>query len=319
MRSTFVSFSAWSIAVLALIGCGDDTRPPPTSTPVAIDDFCNEFVDSICDNVARCDCSPTADADCRSDLATTCGGASGVLSPTTRAHITAGTTVYDAAAAGRVIAQLRGATSCGNPIVAVGWGIDELLTFGGTLKGTKSAGAACDATGSSPIGGECLLGACTSMGGGSARCIGFAGLGATCGVDNVCVDLNMTISSLENTDFLLRCDIVSGATTGTCAALLANAAACGNPRDCASGRCEMGGCVPAVANGAMCNDSRECASGFCRMTGPAGTCVAANSVIDGGACMDDAECVSGACQADLCVPGICGLYSPAAPAPTPRP
>lgn len=307
MRNIF--FSASLIAALSLVGCGDDTRPGPTATPVAIDEFCTEFVDAVCDDVATCSCGATADADCRSELATNCGGAAGVFGPDVRARVEAGTVIYDADAAGALVAQLRTQTSCNNPIVALGWNIGDLFTFGGVLSGTLAPGASCAGGGESPFGGACASGVCTEVGG-APRCIALAGLGAPCGigVDAVCADVNASFTSLENADFLLRCNIAAGATMGTCAALLAEGATCARAAECASGRCASTVCAPPLANGAECVDDNECSSGFCRSTSAEFACAAAATVNNGGACGDDAECVSGACQRDVCIASICNTF-----------
>jgi len=308
-----ILLSALVLTALVLVGCGDDTRPG--ATPLAIDDFCADFVDAVCDDVAACSCGATADADCRSDLATNCGGADGVLSPAVRARVTAGTVVYDANAASALLAQLRADASCDNPIIAVGWGIEEVFTFGGVLTGTLAPGATC--MDESPFGGACADGICTNVGGGASRCIGIAGLGEPCGlgIDSACIDLNATFSSLESGGLLLRCNIASGATTGTCAALLADGATCAGPDECASDRCEATVCAPPLANGADCFVGSECSSGFCSGSGASAVCAAAATVNNGGACMDDNECVSGACQRDVCVEALCATVGSEPPTP----
>lgn len=306
MRNVLLSASL--LTALVLVGCGDDRRTGP-STALAIDDFCTEFVDAVCDDVAPCSCGATADADCRSDLAANCGGASGVLSPEVRARVTAGTVVYDANAAGALVAQLRAQTSCDNPIIAAGWGIEETFTFGGVLTGTLTPGASCTGGSGSPFGGPCAEGICTDVDG-APRCIGLAALGEPCGmgIDSICIDLDAEFSSLESGTLLLRCNVASGATTGTCAALLADGATCARPAECASGRCEATVCAAPAANGADCVDDSECSSGFCRSAGATSVCAAAAAVNNGGACMDDSECVSGACRNDVCVAGICSTF-----------
>jgi len=312
MRNVLLSASV--LTALALVGCGDDTRGE--SNAVAIDGFCADFVDAVCDDVAACSCGATADADCRSDLATNCGGASGVLSPAVRARVTAGTVVYDANAAGALLARLRADASCDNPIVAFGWGVEEVFTFGGVLTGTLTPGASCLGGGESPFGGPCAEGICTNVDG-AARCIGLADLGEPCGmgIDSVCLDLNASFASLVGGDLLLRCDIASGATTGTCAALLADGATCAGPEDCASDRCEATVCAAPLANGANCVDGSECSSGFCRSSGATSVCAAAAAVNNGGACMDDSECVSGACRNDVCVEALCASFGSEPPTP----
>jgi len=307
MRNLLLSASL--LAALALVGCGDDTQPGPT-----IDNFCADFVDAVCDDVAACSCGATADAECRSELATNCGGASGVLSPAVRARITAGTVIYDASAAGAVLAQLRADASCDNPIVAAGWDVEDVFTFGGVLTGTLTPGASC--MGGFSFGGECAEGVCTDVGG-TSRCIGFADLGEPCGlgIDSVCVDVDAAFSSLESGDFARRCNIAPGATTGTCAALLADGATCAGRADCASGRCEATVCTAPLANGADCVDDSECSSGFCRSSGATSMCAATAAVNNGGACADDSECVSGACKSDICVEGICATFESMSPAP----
>jgi len=312
MRNVLLSASV--LTALALVGCGDDTRP--ASTGVAIDGFCDDFVDAICDDVAACSCGATADADCRSELATNCGGASGVLSPAVRARVTAGTVVYDANAAGALLAQLRAEASCDNPIIAVGWDVTEALSFGGVLSGTLAPGASCVGGGDSPFGSACAEGLCTNVDG-AARCIGLAGLGEPCGmgIDSVCLDLNAPFATLVGGDLSLRCNIASGATTGTCAALLADGATCAGPDECASDRCEATVCAPPLANGADCFVGSECSSGFCSGSGASAVCAAAATVNNGGACMDDNECVSGACQRDVCVEALCATVGSEPPTP----
>lgn len=309
--------SAFLLSALTLAACGDSRRPPSNSPPVALADFCNEFVDAVCDATVRCTCSPTADADCRSDLAATCGSTGGFIGPEVQARITAGTVVYDAAAAGRLIGLVRAQSTCDNPILDTGWGIGEVLTFGGTVTGTRTPGMSCTPSSGSPFGGECQTGMCADTG----RCIGFAGLGAPCGTgtDALCVDLDATFTSFESADILLRCNVAPGGTTGTCGARLAVGGTCGSTLDCASNRCEMGVCVAALANGDPCGSSDECDSGFCRFGTTTSVCAAAHAVNNGGACTDDAECVSGSCKADVCVPGICGVYDAPTPAPAPAP
>lgn len=316
----YVSLSVFLITALTLVGCGDSRSAPPASTPVALADFCNELVDAVCDNVARCDCGVTADADCRSSFARTCGGAEGFLGPEVQARITAGTVVYNASAAGGVIAAIRAESSCDNPLTSVGWGIADLLSFGGTLTGTRTPGTACTAGGSdSPFGGECLNGLCLAPSDGPTRCIGLSGLGATCGIDNVCVDLEATFTSLENPAILLRCNILPGATSGTCATRLAVGATCAGGADCASSRCDSGTCIATLANGEPCEGSSDCSSGFCRYGDSTAVCAATGAVSNGGACTDNDECLSGECNDSVCIPGICGTYDEPSPPPTPVP
>lgn len=318
MRHAFLTVPV--LTALALAGCGKSTRNTPPSTPVALADFCTGFVDSICTNVARCSCSPTADADCRADLANTC--ANQFISPEVQARITAGTVTYNASAAGAMIAGLHAQTSCDNPMTIFGWGIREVFTFGGTLNGTKAPGAACTGgTGGAPFGGECANGMCMSTGSEPTTCWGFVGLGAPCGlgINSICVDLNATFTSLDNADILLRCNVAAGATTGTCAARLANGASCSSSYDCASDRCDPDVCVAALANGVACSSSGDCLSGYCRYAGTTSVCAAAGAIADGSACTDDQECASGTCPASVCVPGICATYDTPAPPPMPVP
>lgn len=317
MRYALVSASL--LTALVLIGCGDSKRAVPTGTPVAEAEFCNELVDALCDSAVRCDCSPTADADCRADLASTCGGAGGIFGPEIHARVAAGTVVYSPTAAGAVIARLRAQTTCDNPILDVGWGFDDVLTFGGTLTGTLAPGASCTTgTGSSPFGGECANGVCTDVGG-TPRCIGFAALGDACGmgIDKICVDLDAAFTSLDDANILLRCNVAPPATTGTCTALLANGAPCADRQECASSRCEGSVCAATLTNGDTCGSNRDCSSGFCRSSGAMSVCAAAGTVSNGGVCTADGDCASGACKADVCAPGVCDVYSAPAPAPMP--
>lgn len=317
MRYTFLLTSLLALTAVTLVGCGDDDATPPTSTPVALADFCPQFVDAICDNVARCSCSATADADCRADLTDTCPNS--IVGPDIRAHIGSGTVVYDASAAGAMIAGVRAETSCENPMTTFGWRVADVFTFGGMLNGTVAAGATCDAgSGDSPIGGECLDGVCSGgSGGGPAICVHLAGIGEPCGtgISSLCVNLDARFTSLEGSDLLLRCNVAAGASTGTCAALLASGAACAAVQDCASHRCEAGVCAPGVANGEACSSSLECLSSFCDYSATPSACAPASTVAISGACTDDQQCVSGVCRGNVCVGAVCGLYSEPVPPP----
>jgi hypothetical protein len=303
------------LAALALVGCGDDDARTPSGPPVAIDDFCTEFVDAFCDNIARCDCSPTADADCRADLANTCGGANGILGPEARARIDSGKVRYDAASAGAVFARVRATSSCDNSLLSLGWTFSDVLTFGGVFRGTTAAGAACSTT-NSPVAGECANGICQeTMSGGI--CIGLAAAGAPCGMGMpyLCANTTLPFTSLEDSDLLLRCDIPMGATSGVCAARLANGGTCGSELDCASTICDGMVCAPQRAAGAMCADDSECVSGFCEMTPDGGTCRTRSLAPVGASCTDPNDCESDECRDGVCVAGICGLYDPPPPPP----
>ncbi len=304
------------LAALALVGCGDDDDRTPSSPPVAADAFCTEFVDSFCDRIARCDCSPTADADCRADLTETCGRAEGILGTETRARIASGKVTYDAASAGAFFARVRSSTSCENPLVELGWTFSDLISFGGTFRGTTMPGGAC-ATANTPIGGECATGLCQETGTGNV-CIGLAGPGAACGMDIpfLCANTSAPFTGFDDPDILLRCDIAMGATTGTCAARLANGAACANRTDCASSLCAMDVCAPKLANGATCDGDEECDSAFCRGDTMGQTCATPSNAAIGAACMADSDCGSDQCRDGACVAAICGLYSPPPPPPT---
>jgi hypothetical protein len=317
-RRMRLSLTATSLlAAFALVGCGDDDARTPSGPPVAVDDFCPEFVDAICDAVVRCDCSPTADADCRADLAETCDGDNGFLGATTRARIDSGKVRYDAAAAGAVIAKLRGVSTCDNPLLALRWTFTDVLTFEGVFRGTVAPGGACTTT-STPIGGECANGICQeTMGGGV--CIGFAGLGASCGMGmpTLCANLSVPFTSFDNPDFLLRCDIPMGATTGTCAARLANGGTCGSDSECQSDRCDMNICSQKLANGAMCMGDDECDSGFCQSDATGQTCATRGAgAAVGASCTGASDCESDECRDGVCVAGVCGLYDPPAPPPS---
>jgi hypothetical protein len=317
MRYALLTLSLF--AALAVTGCGKAKRAAPPSTPVALADFCTEFVDAICPNVGRCACSPTAEADCRADLATTCP--SDIAGPDVQARVAAGTVTYDANAAGAMIATLAAQTSCDNPMTIFGWGITDVFTFGGTLNGTKAPGAPCSAgTGGGPFGGECAQGVCTAPSSTApTTCWGMIGLGAPCGagISGICVDLDASFTSLEDANILLRCNIPAGAGTGTCAARLANGAACSSPDECASLYCDgtTSLCAPGLANGVECMNSTDCASGYCNYSASPSVCAASGVVANGGACTDGAECVSTVCQGGRCVPGICSTYSPPPPPP----
>jgi len=318
MRTFLIS--SLMVVAAGLMACGSDSRTPSGGPPVASEEFCNEFVDAVCNNVARCDCS-TADADCRSSLTADCGGAGGFFGPEARARVAAGTVRYSETAAGNVIGALRAQTSCENPLVALDWALLEVFTFGGTFAGTLAPGASCAATtGDAPFGGECANGICGDFGGGSLQCIGLAGLGAPCGVGTnvACADLNATFASLESADILLRCNVAPGATTGTCAARLAVGAACTRLDECESTRCEGDVCVARLANGVACDNDNECVSGLCDPIGPTSVCTALGSRPDGDTCSNDSDCSSGACNS-VCVPGICSVADspPSASPPAP--
>jgi hypothetical protein len=312
-----LSLTATSLlAALALVGCGDDDDSrTPSGPPVAADDFCAEFVDAFCDRIAACNCSPTADADCRADLADTCGRADGILGSEARARIDAGKVTYDAAAAGALFARVRASTSCENPLLTLGWAFPDVLTFGGVFRGTTAPGAACTDT-RSPVGGECANGICQeTMEGGI--CIGLAGRGAACGMGMpfLCADTAAPFTGFDDPDILLRCNVPMGATTGICADPLATGATCEGSRDCASSICEGMVCAPQRADGATCADDGECVSGFCERTPDGGTCRARTLAPVGAACTDSNSCESDECRDGVCVAGICALYDPPAPPP----
>jgi hypothetical protein len=311
-----ISLTATSLlAAIALVGCGDDDSRTPGGPPVAIDDFCTEFVDTFCDRIAACNCSPTADADCRADLAGECSRADGILGSEARARIDAGKVRYSPAAAGALFARVRASSSCDNPLLSLGWSFPDLLTFGGTFSGTTAPGAACTDTGA-PIGGECTNGICQlTMTGGI--CIGLAGRGAACGMGMpyLCADTSAPFMGLDDPDILLRCNVAMGASTGTCADRLANGGTCGSNVDCASARCDMNTCAAKLANGTACDSDEDCDSDFCEPGELRGTCASRGAAPDGARCINNSDCASDECRNNVCVAGICGLYDPPAPPP----
>ena len=316
MRQTVLLMSLFSLTAVALIGCGDDDGTPPTGTSVALADFCPQFVDAVCDNVARCACGPTADADCRASSLVDCQDS--MVGPELRARITSGTIVYNASAAGALIAMVRAETSCENPMTNAGWTVADVFTFGGMFSGTLPAGATCNGgSGGAAIAGECLGGVCGGASGGTETCYHLAGLGEPCGtgISSLCVDLGASYTSFEGNGMLLRCNVAAGASTGTCAALVANGAACAEAQECESVRCEGGVCAPALANGEACVDSTECLSHVCDYAATPSVCAPMGTVAVGGACTGEQQCISGVCRGDVCVAPACGLYSEPVPPP----
>jgi hypothetical protein len=194
-----------------------------------------------------------------------------------------------------------------------------VLTFGGTLNGTKAPGQSCTRSGDTPSG-ECANGVCVGDESGSmGRCVGLSGVGQMCGLEtstpHVCIDPDVPFR-MEEFVFLsfallgLGCDDA----TMRCAPRLPNGMACGIDIECESQRCSRaegattGTCAPKLADGMPCTSGFGCMSGFCDFGGASPVCAPRRAL--GESCPGDSSaCVSGVCGGGKCLAGACGAVN----------
>jgi len=309
------------LAALAIACSGDDAPPPAPSGPISADRFCAELARALCEARAACDCPFARFGDngprCTALYEMYCVGE--ILGDP--AALDGARVIYDADAAGRVVAGFRATPSagCASPFETLGWTLRDALTFGGVVRGTVGPGAACAPLGSDPelVATECREGRCQDGG-----CIGYAGRGASCDPATiVCRDLDST--TFDEAHFL-RCDPASS----TCGDLGAPGATCALPYECTTW-CDTtsGTCAFKLADGVECTDRSRCESAWC--AGSPAVCTATNA--NGVTCTSAFECTSGACVSGVCGPpqpdgtacrtssecvsGYCGATSTCGPVP----
>jgi hypothetical protein len=302
--------------------CIDDACVAPAATAAEADvlNFCQHWVEALCDYTERCGCGSDAGAKCRTQYAAACeaGGFFGGLG----SAVAAGTVIYDPVAADALLARFRAPEpSCvEEPFVDLRLSSDELYSWAGTFSGTLGLGSAC----SHPVsykGGvsDCRSDlACAPKSGGGATCVALVGLGEDCDVSGdenlqgssarICFDHRAPDSDGEYEsafDSLSCVPASAGSSRHICSRELGVGNSCDGGDACESGRCVSSGggakaCAAPLADGATCVASSDCESGSCYGS----VCGAPKA--DGDPCLVDADCQSGSCRRGDQSVGICG-------------
>lgn len=270
---------------------------PIDGTPVPLEAFCPLFARAVCDAVVACDCGAEV-GDCMFEAFDDCAGTNGLLRAEVRDAIDAGRIDYSPDAAGALLGRLAETSRTCDPLTALAWRMEDLLTFDGVLNGTLAPGQACTIEWERLEANECREGICTSDDGAPLACRAVRSTGASCDASTICIDAARSIvvdADLEGRAG--RCD------RGTCGSPSAAGGPCAEDYECESGRCTAGSCSAVLGADAACTIDFECASGFCAD----GRC-GARTLALGSACTNDGECAEGVCEVGVCAPAICAGY-----------
>jgi hypothetical protein len=298
----------WMVALTAAVAgfgafaCSVESPEPDSGAPIPLDQFCAEYSTAVCDRMERCSCSSEILLACRTRFRDEC--AAQMLDPVVQARLRSGVIRYDDAAAGRLVAQIRGLRSCGSLVGELGWTLADRYSVGGVFTGTKGAGESC-----SPLRGralplsECFASPCSDdETEGVFVCLGPQTVGSPCS-GPICIrsDVPLRDPYVNWRSLLLLCS----PTTARCQARVPLGSPCSRSIECDSGYCNTvaGRCEPALADGQACSSSLECASANCDESAAGSTCTPRRP--EGSACAYHDDCASGVCMMRRCVPGAC--------------
>lgn len=255
-----------------------------TLPPVPFDDFCAQFVGSVCALRERCACGDAAvGGDCEANLGERCtwlyGGAD------VRSAVDAGLLVYDPVAAARLIARMEcGSTDCRVTGEALGFTLRNRPSLAGVLTGTVAPDASC----SQPdIGVQVCAGmnACTS----GVCQPAWTSLGDPCdpmfATSYFCVDPDALV------DHAVPAGGYCSPGTSTCVRYGAPGEPCRHLGECLTRGCVAGACTPPAGDGAACEVFEQCASGFCE----SGVCTTRRPGAPGEVCDVASDCALGTC------------------------
>jgi hypothetical protein len=281
MRSLFLA------SVVAVLGCSG-------AGPIALEDFCAEYAQTLCDAAERCDClSDLEKTYCPTFLASECQD--DVVAP-----VQSGTRAYDAAAAGHCLAGYRA--------VLANCAIDENDALPDDcdrmLVGLTPAGQGCESDSDCQPGLACHESACTAMPGAGDACLEqiYCAEDLFCAEAGVCATPRGRGGACPEGGEACADDLYCDSVTETCQPPL------GEGDSCAAD-------AWACADGLYCADATsKCA----RLPGAGGDCGASNGECAdhfycdgdmkcqpqkdaGEACYDnDEQCLSGTCTDGVC-------------------
>ncbi len=238
-----------ALAAVLTASCGGDA-----ADPVAVANFCDGWVRSVCDASSRCGCALDA-ATCEMRAAGACvlqeGGA-------TREMVDMGALPYDPVAAGRYLDTITAisceerASLCGTTGPCLGLGAEgdacgetigcaaALACVGGSCVTPTADGSSCT-SGAACASGRCERGQCEPAG----------AIGDACSEQAACASGN--------------CDFA----TGRCRDKEPEGGLCTEHSECESGYCDRnldlgaGSCQPLVPTGGSCDEDAMCEGGAC--------------------------------------------------------
>jgi hypothetical protein len=219
-----------TVALVLIAACGGDDNG---SGPISIDDLGATEINLICDLYVRCGVFPDDQA-CRDAFNFDFSNEAALI-----AAVKAGKVQYDGNKARECLNELIG-TTC-----------DRRQFFG-----TRNQPLACSETFMGTVGdaGMCAM---------DEECISQDCVLPTCPVDQCCAGMCMGAAAPVRSDIGGACQSTSDCLHGycdatlTCAAFLADGAACTSSTACDSDFCNQT-CQPLVASGAACTSAQEC-------------------------------------------------------------
>ena len=272
---------------------GFDAGPPE---PVALDAFCDRYLEARCRGVDGCGCAGGEEARCEAHTRSWCPD----FVNTARTRIDDGSTLFDPEAAGRFLEHIAASTARCLDGQVVGVTLRHYLTMHGAFAGTLERGAVCERGWPA----TCRNGNCGCRAGticDTVFCQEWRDLGEACftanAFESACLDQDQILDDLA--------PVAQSCMGGVCTARPIGDP-CTDDADCASFHCLDGFCIVPLEDGSACDSSSACANRICdsethrcsvgREVGePCGTAVPVQENCASRLCGEDGRCASDLC------------------------